>query len=343
VTRAVVVAVLCALAGPAAAQDPTAAELRQARALYDRLELERAVRVLRGIVAPNRSAPVGAAQHVEALQYLGASLVLLGQPDSAVRYFRLALERDPFLDLSSDEFTPAQVGALSRARRETFAMATRPVTGARVDPRTERIRFPFATTHAADVRAELRRQDTVLTVFEVSSQGPGELVWDGLAAARLAPPGRYELRVRATSRLQSRTDSASTYFDLRHELEPLEDTLAPLADLLPERTGAATGLSELGKGAAVAAGVVAIAGPMSSGALGRGSEGQPVLVAGVALAAGIVAFIAQRRVRDIPDNIRANEERRSVWRARQDSIRARNAQRVAATALVIAPAAGVGP
>lgn len=347
-TRTVVVfAALVALAVPVGAQDSTttAAELGQARDLYDRLELERAMRLLRGIVAPNRAVPVTPEQRVQAYQYLGATHVLLGQPDSAVLYFRIALERDPFLDLPPEEFTPAQVGALSRARHETFAMGTQPIAAGRVDPRTERIRFPFATTHAADVRAELRRNDSVVNVFEVSSQGPGELVWNGLAGGRLAAPGRYELRVRATSRLLPRTDSASTYFDLRHDVPALEDTLPPLAaqDLLPERTPPSTGLAELGKGAAVAGGVVAIAGPMSSGALGRGNDAQPALVAGVAIAAGIVAFIVQRRVRDIPENIRANEDRRQTWRARQDSVRARNDQRLAATALILAPAAGVGP
>src|SRR6185503_6495470 len=174
-------------------------------------------------------------------------------------------------------------------------VAVRPVAAARVDPRTERLRFAFATTHAANVKADLRRLDTIVTSFEVGSQGPGELVWDGLAGGRLVPPGRYELRVHATSRLLQRTDSAATYFDLRYEIATLEDTLRSLtaADLLPERTPASAGFKELGKGAAVAAGVFVIAGPLSSGSLGRGDGARPAVVASVAMVAGIVAFIAQ--------------------------------------------------
>jgi hypothetical protein len=346
VNRALVVAaVLVSAAGPLAAQDSAAAELRQARALYDQLELERAVRLLRGILAPGRATTVATDTRVQAYQYLGAAQVLLGKPDSAVASFRAALERDPFLDLPPDEFTPAQVGAFTRARRESFAVAVRPVAAARVDPRTERLRFPFATTHAANVKAELRRLDTIVTTFEVGSQGPGELVWDGLAGGRLVPPGRYELRVHATSRLMQRTDSAATYFTLRYEIPALEDTLRTLtpADLLPERTSASAGFKELGKGAAVAGGVLVIAGPLSDGALGRGDGARPAIVASVAMVAGIVAFIAQRKTREIPANVAANRERRELWQAMGDSIRARNAERVSAAVLVVAPAAGVGP
>jgi len=197
----------------------------------------------------------------------------------------------------------------------------------------------------AAVRAELRQGDSIATVFEVGAQGPGELVWDGLSGGRLAPPGRYVLRVRATSRLTGREDSAATYFDLSHEVQPLEDTLHALtaADLLPERTPASAGVGELGKGAAVAAGVLVIAGPLSNGTLGRDDAAKPAIVVGAALVAGIVAFLAQRKTRDIPANVAANRQRRDLWRATADSIRARNAQRIAATIIVVTPAAGVGP
>jgi hypothetical protein len=195
------------------------------------------------------------------------------------------------------------------------------------------------------VQAELRRGESVVNTFEVASQGPNEIAWDGLSGGRLAPAGRYELRVRAVSRITQQRDSASTYFDLRHEIPTLEDTLPELAagDLLRERRPASTAWGELGKGAAVAGGVWLIAGALTSGSLGRGDSGKPALVAGTALIAGAFAFVRQRKGRDIPANIAVNTQRREQRRAQVDSIVARNAQRVAATALVVAPAAGVGP
>jgi hypothetical protein len=225
-----------------------------------------------------------------------------------------------------------------------FAVAVRRVTETRFDPRVQRLRFAFATTHAAAVRAELRRGDSAVTVFESGGEGAGELVWDGLTTqGRLAPPGRYELRLRATSRLLERSDSAITYFDLRAETEALEDTLPPLIDLLPERTPGAAGVGEIGKGLAVAGGVLVIAGPLTGSALGRDDGAKPAIVAAAGMLAGIVAFVAARQHRDIPANVAANRTRLEERRAANAALQARNAARIAATILVVAPAAGVGP
>jgi hypothetical protein len=338
--------VLLFAAVPLVAQRGTADELERARTLYESLELERAVRVLRAVLSPGWSAPVAPEERVAAHQLLGAALVLLGHTDSAVASFRSALERDPFVDLAPEDYTPAQVGAFARARRQVFAVGARPVPARRLDPRTERIRFPFAVTHAGEVRAEVRRGDSTAAVLETGADGTGELVWDGLTrAGRLAAPGRYELRVRATSRLLERADSAVVYFDLRHEIAALEDTLPPLGptDLAREQLPSSAGLGELGKGLAVAGGVLLIAGPLSNSALGRGNGARPALVAGTALAAGVVAFVVRRRHRSIPANIDANRRRQEERRAANDAIRARNADRVAATVLIITAAAGIEP
>jgi len=337
-------AVLVAVA-PAAAQTTTAEQLRRAQALYDELELERAARLLRAVISPQWSSPVQPAERVEALKLLGATLVLVGQTDSAVTHFSNALRLDPFTDLAAEEFTPAQVGAFARARRRVFAVATRPVTEARVDPRMERIRFPFATTHAAAVQAELRSGDSVVVVFESATEGTSEIVWDGLTRGRLAPPGRYELRVRATSRVITATDSASAYFDLRTETAPLEDTLPELApgDLLPERTPATAGIGELGKGVAIAGGVILIAGPLTSATLGSDDGAKAAIVAGAGVLAGIVAFVGARKQRDIPANVTLNRTRLDERRAANLAIGERNAARIAQTVFHITPAAGKEP
>ena len=334
---------LILVAAPLAAQRTSTEQLREAQTLYDQLELERAARALRLMLSPQWTEPVETAERVAATKLLGATLVLMGRADSASAHFRAALRLDPFTELDPDDFTPAQVGAFARARRQVFVVGVRPVPPSKVDPRTQRIRFAYATTHSAAIRADLRRGDSVVAQFEAAGEGPAELVWDGLAAGRLAPAGRYELRVRAASRLLERSDSASTYFDLRTEIAALEDTIPPIVDLLPERRPGSAGLLELGKGLAVAGGVFVVAGPMAGSALGDEDAVKPAVVAVAAITAGIVSLFAAQKQREIPANVTANRERQDARRIANDAIRERNAARVAATQLVIAPAAGVGP
>jgi len=341
---ALAVAAVMMFGAPLVAQRPAADDLRQARALYDRLELERAGRMLKALVLPARDPAPSPAELVDAYKLLGATLVLMGQVDSGVVAFKAALERDPFVDLEPEEYTPAQVGAFAQARRQVFAIAARAPAAMRVDPRTERLRFAFATTHDAGIRAELRLGDSTVTVFEQVSAGFSEIVWNGLTATgRLAPPGRYELRIYGASRVLEQTGLVSSYFDLRHETEAFEDTLPPIApaQLLPERTPATSGLRELGKGAAVAGGVMLIGGALSQSELGN-DNARPAIVAAAGLVAGVVAYVASHKRRDIPENIAANRNRLEAVRVANDSIRAHNEAKVARTILVVSPAAGVG-
>src|SRR5213082_535542 len=205
--------------------------LAQARQFYERLEVERALPLLRQIVSPNWPFEVTADQRVDAYKYLGACLALAGKRDSAVLYFRAAIERDPFTELDASRFTPAQLATFDEARRRTLAVAVRPVQSARVDPRTARVTFTVVATHAAlvDVKLSAVGAGTPLVLFQGTLDGVREIAWDGLLAnRRLALPGRYTLAVVGRSRLTGAADSARVYFDLRHEVAPLEDTLPAL-------------------------------------------------------------------------------------------------------------------
>src|SRR2546430_8468802 len=149
--RAVALAaiVVTATISPLAAQGSTAELLGQAHQFYERLEVERALPLLRQIVSPNWPFEVTRDQRVDAYKYLGACLAIAGKRDSAVLYFRAAIERDPFTDLDPSLFTPAQLATSGEARRRTLAVAVRPVQPARVDPRTARVTFTAAATHPA--------------------------------------------------------------------------------------------------------------------------------------------------------------------------------------------------
>src|SRR3989442_9589566 len=269
----------------AAAQAGTAELLQQARQLYERLEIERALPILRQVVSPEWPLEVTNAQRVEAYKYLGAALVLRGKRDSAVLYFRAALERDAFADLDPAQFTPAQAGAFAAARRLTFSVGARPIPETRVDHRTGRLTVTLVTIHAAVLRATLRALgDTdYVVLYDGPNDGAREIGWNGLGPdGRLAPAGRYDLSLVARSQITAQADSLHMYLDLRHDVEPFEDTLPALSDrdLLPERHPESTAGKDLLKGLGVAVGALAVGGLVASDRLGTGREGP--IIAGTA-------------------------------------------------------------
>src|SRR2546422_7009582 len=69
-------ALVVAAPSPVRAQTETADLLRQAQELYERLEIERALPLLRQIVSPSWPHEVTKEQRVQAFTYLGASLAL---------------------------------------------------------------------------------------------------------------------------------------------------------------------------------------------------------------------------------------------------------------------------
>ena len=300
--------------------------------------------LLRQVLASGSLDTVSRQQRVEASIYLGASMALVGLPDSAVHYFRRALELDPFADLDAGRFTPDQMRLFAGARRRTFEVGVRPVAAGRVDPRTERVSFNLAVTQTAHLTAELRGPGDApgLVLLAGQANGPRELQWDGLLAdGRLAPPGRYSLTVTATSGPGGWSDTARVYFDLHHDVEPLEDTLPaiPPADLLRVRYTSGDARGELVKGAGIAAAAVLVAEALAHRDFAGGRAPSRV-VAGVALVTGFVAMLGRRAHPEIPENVAENQRRTDARRAANDAIGQRNAERLARTALVIEPAAG---
>ncbi len=289
--------VVTATISPLTAQGSTAELLGQAHEFYERLEVERALPLLRQIVSPNWPFEVTQEQRVEAYKYLGACLTLAGKRDSAVLYFRAAIERDPFTELDPNLFTPAQLATFGEAQRRTFAVAVRPVEPARVDPRTARVTFTIVATHAAlvDVKLSAVGAGQPRSLVQSTMDGVREITWDGLLAdRRLAPPGRYALAVAGRSRLTGTSDSARVYFDLRHEVA------------------------------------------------GGGERGGADVVAATAAVTGIVAFLVHRHHGAIPENVAANARRHAERDSANASVRGRNADRIAATVLLVSPAAGEG-
>jgi len=337
-----------ALAGRAAAQDSTAAVLARARAHYDRLEIEQALPLFRQVTSPQWTAPVTPTQRAEAFKYIGATFVIMGQRDSGVVYFQAALARDPFTDLDARTFTPAQTAAFAAARQTTFAVGARPIVATRVSLRTDQVHFTIVTTHSADILARLSRADSSLAfvILQGGNDGVRDVAWDGLGpGGRIVPPGRYALDVVATSRLLSIPDSVRVYFDLRVETPPLEDTLRALPPdtLLPEHRSQSGARGDLGKGLAIAGGVLLLSRGLRNDRLSTGSDARPVIVASAAALTGVVAFLRGRAHSRIDANIAANRRVLTTHDSTNAAIRTRNADRLARPVLVIAPARAGAP
>jgi hypothetical protein len=256
------------------AQANTGEMLQRAIGLYEDLQVERALTLLRQVISPSSPFEVTREQRVQAYKYLGAALTILGQRDSASVYFRAALERDPFVDLDAATFTEQERAAFAAARRLIFAVGARPVRETRFDPRTEHVSFVVITTHPARLRAELRgASGPPLELLDHDNDGVREVTWDGvLADGRLAPPGRYQLLARATSDLSQAVDSARIFFDVTHDAPALEDTLPALGagDLLPERYSRALARGDVLTALGVAAVTLAIPPVLSSPDVGGG-------------------------------------------------------------------------
>lgn len=332
----------------AAGQSNTAELLDRAIRYHADLDVERELVILRRVISPNSPFVVTHEQRVLAYKYLGAALIVSGRADSGVVYFRAALERDPFVDLEPQKFTPSELAAFAEAKRLTFGLGVQSIVVDTIDPRLERLGVTVLSTHAADLRVELRPAGALsgVTLFAGTNDGPRELRWDGLLAdGRLAPTGRYELLVTGMSRLTQRADSARVYFSIAQDFAPLEDTLPALRsdELLPERHPSGMGRSELLKGVGVAAAAMLVPRIFAHGELDGGGRTFATGVAVTASVAGVAGFIHRQRHREIPANIADNARRLAERATTNAAIMARNRERLAQARLLTAPAAGVGP
>jgi hypothetical protein len=339
-----------AAAGALGAQSNTAEMLQRAIRLYENNEVEQALVILNQIISPQSPFVVSNEQRIAAYRYLGASLALQrgeAKRDSAVQYFRAALERDPFTDLDPQSFSPSQLAVFGRARDATFAVGIRTVEPDTVDPRSERIRLRVLSTHQAHLRLEIREAGvTRRVVFEGENVGLREIEWDGLTDdGRLLPAGRYELRLLGESRRITMPaplrDSTRAYFDLSWDHPALEDTLPELGeqDLLPAQYPRSAATSDLLRGAGVAAGALVVQALLSGSDLGGNRTAAGVVVS-TGLGVGIGAFFYRNSHRDIPANIAENDRRQAERAQANGDIGGRNEVKLRETKLVIGPAAG---
>ncbi|HJR64975.1 MAG TPA: hypothetical protein VJ802_00995 [Gemmatimonadaceae bacterium] len=341
--RIVVVMIsLVALARPGAAQRAPGEVLSRGVILYEELQLERAVVLLREVTSPSNTAAT-MAERVQAMKYLGATFSLLGQRDSALAYFRRMLERDPFMDLDPTVFTPQERQLFSQARRETFVVGVRTLSDTGFVPGPGGVSLRFVTTQHARVQAVVRRpgETEPIAAFRWTAEGASESPWDGLdqKGARL-PAGRYQLDVSATATSDSASDTVTLRFDVNYDHEPLEDSIVfDPRSLLPERRPPSIARSQLAAGLALASFAVAVPNVIGHGDL-DGTRKHAVVMASVTASGGIASFFLLRRGSGIPANVLENARRREQHVRQNREIRERNAARLAAARMIITPTIG---
>jgi hypothetical protein len=330
------------LARPLAAQRAPSEVLSRAVILYEELQLERAVTLLREVMSPSNTAATYE-HRTQAMKYLGAAFALLGRRDSAITYFQRTLERDPFTDLDPAVFTAQERQLFAVARRRTFAVGAKVLVDSGFAPGLGRVPLRFVTTRHARMEAIVRdaRGDEVIASFRWAGEGASESPWDGHGpnGTRL-PPGRYQLEVVAGSTIDSSSDTVSLRFDVRYDQPPLEDTLAfDASSLLPERKPRAVARTHLAAGVAAAAFAIAVPSLIGHGELG-GTRKHAAVMASVTASGGITAFVLLRRGSAIPANVLENARRREEHVRRNREIRERNAARIAEARMIIMPASG---
>jgi hypothetical protein len=329
------------LARPLAAQRTPGEVLSRAVILYEELQLERALTLLREVISPSNTAATEE-ERAQAMKYVGAAFALLGKRDSAITYFRGTLERDPFTDLDAAIFTAQERQLFAVARQRTFVVGAKALPDTGFVPGQGRVSLRFVTTRRANMQAVVRHADgdEPVTSFRWTAEGASESPWDGLdqQGGRL-PPGRYRLEVNATT-TGSMSDTVALRFDVRYHHAPLEDTLVlDAGSLLPERRPPSVARSRLAAGLAAAAFAVAVPSAIGHGELG-GTRKHAAVMATVTASGGIAAFVFLRRGSAIPANVLANARRREEHARHNREVRERNAARMAEARMIITPASG---
>lgn len=325
---------------------------------YEALNVEQALRTFRQAISPSSPFEVSRAQRVIAYKYIGAALASQGMADSAIVYFKAALERDPFVDLDPAKFAPAEIEAMGRAKRQSFKAGirvtnggTQPLTQAvTLDPQQNALKVSLLTTHIGKMRAEFVNLENPAEKYPLTTgdiDGVSDLTWNGaIAPGRLIPEGSWQLMLSGNSSLTGNVDTTTFAFDVRWEYPPLEDTLPTLGSqyLLPERYASSSPWADLTKGVVVGAAAFGISTFLGNNITpgtnqGRGWLG-PAMI-GTSVSAGTMAFLLRRRDLSIPQNVAENNRRRAQREEFNRAVRSRNDDRLAQTKLLITPTAGV--
>lgn len=334
--RDVVLVAALALAAPRPAAAQTALQLlTDGVAAYEDLRFTQAAQLLGR--ALDLQEQLSNSQQARALTYLAASQVFLQRQAEAAATFRKLLFLDPRQLPDSLQF-PADVRRIYADTRERTKMVAA-VLPARselaVGRDTLRVRVYASSFHYLAASIERADGTTLRVLYSGPIRDSLALPWDAQGGDGAAvKPGRYRLSL--VSAFPEGQPLRSLAIPLEISASP-PDTLpypTPPDSLLPERTSSRPGLRALGSGL-VAGGLVLLLPPFA-GATGDAGAGR-FAVTGVLSVAGLAGLL-HGRGRTIPQNIAANDARKSAWRQQQARVQQENARRRAGTVTILAGA-----
>ena len=309
------------------AQAPAAGEtLARAVAALETTETERAVELLRQLVATLPPPPALSTLRRDAQLQLGVASWSLGLFDSASVHFQRAITADPFGSFDPEMFNPDLVAFFRAARRAAFAIGVRTPADTALVPTTERWPVSVAVTRPGTVRFRLAGpggHDTVVASSAIDSTATVALALVGRDSVAVAS-GAYQLTVewsdglaRAAAPALAVDVSEQPADTLLHEAAPpdslyrLEVRLGP-----PSRAGLARGI-----GFGVGAGVIPV---LFANSRLRGAERRAVTVGVAVSLAGVAGYFLGRTRQPLAENIAYNRALRSRWEARNRAIAAVN-------------------
>lgn len=361
--RLALATLLLATPALARAQQATETKLQSAIAKYEAFNVEGARPDLLAIISPGYLEQVTPEQRARAYKYLGASYAVLAAEDTAITYFRAAIDFDAFTDLDPAKFASSELEAFNKAKAQIFKVAMRPLDQALIRPQaglpveTAAYTFTFISTQRSNMRIVLQHTGPLNVpgqprdsapdqeLFSGTNDGVRTVAWRGvLSDGRYAPPGTYAIVVSATSTLSStsREERDSKTFRLEHLHEPLEDTLPTLnpndpQQLLPTQYRQFAIWQDLIKGVFVG-GVAAAALP----SIVRGDINtlpHALGSAGVIAIGASASFLYRRRNPQIRVNVEENQRRQDVRARFNARVLQANADRRARTVMVLTPVA----
>ena len=224
----IILAILAAgaIARSVSAQRAPGEVLNRGVILYEELQLERAVTLLREVMSPSNVA-VTTEQRVQAMKYLGAAFALLA----------IAIPRSPIFDgYGARSLCGSRPGGVPAQERQLFAIARqRAFRGGLCEPcRTALLRPPgrvslrFVTTQRARVQALVRRAGTWSP--SAASAGPPRVRRVALGWARsewsAAGAGSLPARRHANATTDSAERHALAAIRCSYDHAPLEDSMS---------------------------------------------------------------------------------------------------------------------
>ncbi len=296
-------------------------------AAYRALEYQSAATLLRQSLAVGGPAALVDSARADILIYLGAAELFGGRRDAAAAAFREALETSPKSRPNALIFPPAVTEAFDGVRRTSNYVAVAAPPAFRIDA-GHPYRLRVYTSAPLDVTVTLAAADGADEGREIYTGAVGDsavVAWDGRAAGGAPARGRFDLRIRARSRMAADrvvtvpiTASAALADTL-----PLPTPL-PASAFFPERRDQGPAIAFLVGGLATGLLAAVVPNAVSSGT----SLGPAPYAAGATLSlAGVIGFITRQPGRAAAAHLAANQALRTSWQREHDAALAANAER----------------